>query len=450
MFSANIVNTFITAACSPIGPNGGSHQNGMLEEANELLKAYPALSSADIYTSSVLGESKQVSDFLTADPSLATKKGGSHNWDALTYLCFSRYLRLDKERSEDFQQTVKVLLDRGANANTGFFENEHEPNPEWESVLYGAAGVAQHAGVTKLLIAHGADPNDGEVAYHSPETYDNSALQELINSEKLSQDTLATMLLRKADFHDYNGMKLLLDAGADPNYITVWGYTALQQTVRRDNDLRNIELMIEYGGDALTPSKADGHSATVVAICRGRADVLSSFIAKGIKIEPEGIEKLLFACVMNDTETVKSMAAQQPELVLVIHKYGGKLLSEFAGTANAAGVAQLLDLGVPVTAIYEGDGYFGIAGNSTALHVAAWRAWPNVVQLLIERGAPVNIKDGIGRTPLMLAVYACVNSYWSYRRNTASIELLLKAGASKDGIAIPTGYDEADQLLAEK
>jgi ankyrin repeat protein len=107
------------------------------------------------------------------------------------------------------------------------------------------------------------------------------------------------------------------------------------------------------------------------------------------------------------------MATQHPELVALIHKYGGKLLSEFAGTANAAGVAQLLDLGVPVTAIYDGDGYFGIAGNSTALHVAAWRAWPNVVQLLIERGAPVNIKDGIGRTPLMLAVYACVNSYWS-------------------------------------
>jgi hypothetical protein len=64
--------------------------------------------------------------------------------------------------------------------------------------------------------------------------------------------------------------------------------------------------MIEYGGDPLLPSKADGHSATVaVAICRGRADVLRSFITKGIKIEPEGIEKLLFACVMNDTETVK-------------------------------------------------------------------------------------------------------------------------------------------------
>jgi ankyrin repeat protein len=125
----------------------------------------------------------------------------------------------------------------------------------------------------------------------------------------------------------------------------------------------------------------------------------------------------------------------------VIHTYGGKLLSEFAGTANAAGVAQLLDLGVPITAKYDGDGYFGIAGNSTALHVAAWRAWHNVVQLLIERGAPVNIKDGIGRTPLMLSVSACVNSYWSYRRNTKSIELLLQAGAAKEGITIPTGYE---------
>ena len=37
---------------------------------------------------------------------------------------------------------------------------------------------------------------------------------------------------------------------------------------------------------------------------------------------------------------------------------------------------------------YDGDGYFDIAKDSTALHVAAWKAWPNVVTLLLARGAP--------------------------------------------------------------
>ena len=52
----------------------------------------------------------------------------------------------------------------------------HGSVPEFESVLYAAAGVAFHAGLTRLLLERGANPNDGETPYHSPESYDNGAL----------------------------------------------------------------------------------------------------------------------------------------------------------------------------------------------------------------------------------------------------------------------------------
>ena len=89
---------------------------------------------------------------------------------------------------------------------------------------------------------------------------------------------------------------------------------------------------------------------------------------------------------------------------------GGRLLAEFAGTGNADGVGHLLELGVDIEARYDGDGYYEIARDSTALHVAAWKAWPAVVTLLIARGASVNALDGQGRSPLALAVKACVSS----------------------------------------
>ena len=73
--------------------------------------------------------------------------------------------------------------------------------------------------------------------------------------------------------------------------------------------------------------------------------------------------------------------------------------------------------------------------------------WPATVKLLIERGAPVNAQDGKGRTPLMLAVRACVDSYWKWRRTPESVDALLKAGASLEGIETPCGYDEVDELL---
>jgi hypothetical protein len=69
---------------------------------------------------------------------------------------------------------------------------------------------------------------------------------------------------------------------------------------------------------------------------------------------------------------------------------------------------------------------------------------------LIERGAPVNARDGKGRTALALAVKACVDSYWKDRRTPDSAEALLNAGATVDGIEIPCGYDEVDVLLRSK
>jgi hypothetical protein len=98
----------------------------------------------------------------------------------------------------------------------------------------------------------------------------------------------------------------------------------------------------------------------------------------------------------------------------------------------------------------EGDGYFDIAKDSTALHVAAWKAWHETVKLLIERGAPIDAKDGKGRTPLALAVKACVDSYWTYRRSPESVQALLAAGASLDGVAFPSGYAEVDELLRRR
>jgi hypothetical protein len=47
----------------------------------------------------------------------------------------------------------------------------------------------------------------------------------------------------------------------------------------------------------------------------------------------------------------------------------------------------------------------------------------------------------------MLAVKACVDSYWTYRRSPESVQALLDAGASTAGVTTPTGYPEVDELL---
>jgi ankyrin repeat protein len=441
----NPVAALIEAACVP---RDSGHRSGTLESAEAILARYPEVARSDIYVAAILGDDAGVRRFVARDAANATAKDGPYGWDALTHLCFSRYLRLDRTRSEGFVRAARTLLDAGASAKTGFWEKDHQPKPQWESVIYGAAGVARHAELTRLLLERGADPNDEETPYHTPETYDNDALKVVVESGKLSEDSLATMLLRKADWHDDEGMKYLLEHGADPNRMTRWHYTALHQAVRRDNGIEKIEMLLVHGADPTLKNGLDGKSAVEIAARRGRGDVLELIGRRGILIELDGVERLIAACARNEEGAIRSMSTNEPQIVRELLKEGGTLLAEFAGVGNTHGVRRLLDLGVNVGALYEkGDAYFDITPNSTALHVAAWHAWPSTVELLIERGAVIDAHDRKERTPLALAVRACVDSYWTHRRSPESVEMLLRAGASVDGVEYLSGYAEVDELL---
>jgi ankyrin repeat protein len=442
---------FIEAACVS---RDRAHSSGSLDQAERILQTQPDMATRSIYAAAVLGDVEQVQRFIELDPTDATVKGGPYEWDALTYLCFSRYLRLDRSRSDGFIKAARSLLAAGASANTGFEEKGESP-PVWESALYGAAGVAHHAGVTRALIEHGADPNDEEVPYHAPETYDNETLKILVESGRLTDESFGTILLRKTDWHDYEGIKWLLEQGVNPNRPTRWGKTALHNAALSDNSLRIFEVLLDHGADpeivARRPERwrsSEGKSATAIAARRGRADVLGLLRSRGHPIDLSGVDQLLAACAMDDKRLISEIVEKQPELVREVLSVGGRFLAEFAGNGNVEGIRNLLDLGIAVTALYEtGDAYFDIAPSSTALHVAAWRAQHAALKLLIDRESPIDAVDGNGRTPLMLAVKACVDSYWTERRQPDSIKALLEAGASVSGIAVPTGYAEADALL---
>ena len=84
--------------------------HGSLDRAEAILAAYPEIASSDIYVAALLGDDAAVRRFLALDPANATAKGGPLGWDALTYLCFSNYLRLDASRSDGFVRAATALL----------------------------------------------------------------------------------------------------------------------------------------------------------------------------------------------------------------------------------------------------------------------------------------------------------------------------------------------------
>lgn len=253
------------------------------------------------------------------------------------------------------------------------------------------------------------------------------------------------MLIRKHDWHDYEGVQYLLDQGIDVNRKRVRGWRAIHHAVERDNDADIIGLLLDHGADPM--QHEDGQSAVARAARRGRSDLLAAIEKRGLPVEFHGVERLIVACARNNAADVQAIVEREPGLVRELLSEGATLLAEFAGNANAVGVRHLLDLGVPVDARYKGDGYFDIAESSTPLHVAAWKACHQVVRLLIDRGASIDATDGKGRTPLALAVRAAVDSYWTEWRSPESVNALLHAGAPVEGVKYPCGYDEVDQLL---
>lgn len=411
------------------------------------LRSLPDGAADDLHLSAALGDAASVRRILSTDPSLVSTAGGPFRWDALTHLSFSVLLDAPDRPDRDYVAAARALLEAGASANTGFTDPKVTAGSGRMTVLYGAAALAKHAELARLLLAHGADPNDDEVAYHAAEGYDNGAMQVVVQSGRCTPDTLATLLLRKCDWHDQKGVRWLLEHGADATRSTRWHTSILQHALSRDNDLEIIQLLLDHGAD---PAQlVDGVSAIVAAARAGRGDVLDAMARRGIPLRIGGGDALLAACARGHGPAVRTITETLPAALDDVHANASTVMARFAGNGNSAGLRMLLDLGLPVDARFvAGFGYYEIAPMSTPLHIAAWRGHPAAVRVLLGAGADVRAEDGAGRTPLTLAVRACVDSYWTDRRTPESVELLLAAGATIKGITRPCGYEAVDMLLA--
>ena len=139
-------------------------------EANRLLVEMPSLWQANIYTAVILGEADVVEAMLRRDPSLATRKGGPKEWDALLYLTHSRFHRENEKRADGIVRAAKSLLAHGTNPNT-FYATPEFGHESKMHALWAATCQANNPAVARVLLEAGADPNDSESIYHATEKF---------------------------------------------------------------------------------------------------------------------------------------------------------------------------------------------------------------------------------------------------------------------------------------
>ena len=321
---------------------------------------------------------------------------------------------------------IRVLLDRHANVN--------QTNPRGQTALMWAVSE-KNAEAAKLLMSRGADVNAKTNPLPPPRPLD------LIFSAPTPAGGM-TALLFAARQNDMASAKALLDGGADINLVSADGSSALLVAIVNEHnelaefllsrgadpnladnrgraalyaaiDLRNLEWSTRPAPPG--KDKVDGlhvigtlldHGANPNAQLTGKIPLRGQPSFDGRWANQVGATPFWRAAQSDDVAVMRLLLAHQAD-PKISSKDGTTPLMMAAGvgwsdgqshgaTADAPEAIEIcIDRGLDVNAVNE-DG-------NTALHGASFRGAANVVELLVAKGARMDIKNKEGRMPINMA-----------------------------------------------
>lgn len=309
------------------------------------------------------------------------------DWPPLLYVLFSRVSTPEARRA-----AAADLLERGADVAVSWVHPEYPEPPQ--TPLTASVAIHRDAELTKLLLAAGADPSDGEAMYHGTEE------------------------------DGYACLRLLLEAGGSPK-----GANAIAHMLDRD-DLPGLDLLLTHYGEP----DGDLHRGIHDAIVRGRS---TAHVARLVEAgaDPGYVKDGVTAPVrawllgldvglpLGDLSPVEAALAGLSEEPIEIPDEFGWVLVGVASRGDTRAVERLVALGMSPDARGE--------GGKTPLHTAGFAGHAGVVQTLLRLGADSSIRefwhDG---TPLNWSVLAAVHAPVGARNDT--LRLLIDAGRHGD------------------
>ncbi|MBI1787405.1 MAG: ankyrin repeat domain-containing protein [Acidobacteria bacterium] len=154
--------------------------------------------------------------------------------------------------------------------------------------------------------------------------------------------------------------------------------------------------------------------------------------------------RLLVSCLLARRSEAEAIAARNPGLVASLPAVDHELVARYCWETNTdyEAVRLMLDLGFPVAHPETSHGY-------SPLHNAAWAGSADLVDLLIERGHPVDLVDpSYQATPLGFAIYDCtVEKRHPEGAFGRVVKSLIEAGSPWEALAYPTGDTGIDEVL---
>jgi ankyrin repeat protein len=179
-----------------------------------------------------------------------------------------------------------------------------------------------------------------------------------------------------------------------------------------------------------------GANKTAPALARefGHEDVFRALIDRA----PAGM-RLAVACEVGDEDLVRQLRATQPDLAAALTAGERRKLADAAQDENIPAVRLMLDAGWPPDARGQ--------HNATPLHWAAFHGNRELTRVLLEHGAPVNVKgDEYNGTPLGWALHGSVHGWRAKTGDYAgTVAALLARGA--DAPPVTDGMQGAPAVI---
>lgn len=311
------------------------------DRALELLDQAPELRD-DAWVALSLGDASRTEDPISP--------GGPLGVPPLFYVCRSRI-------ASDTVPAARDLLGRGADPNGAAGES-------WTNLSIACS--RGDAGLVRLLLEAGAEPNDNDSLYHSMEPADEACTRLLLEHGAVVPGTNA--LAHALDYDRIDRVRLLLEHGADPNEGP-----SIRHAVIRGRSPDFLRLLVAHGAD---PAARDRHGMTPYqhAVRRGATDVAGLLAELGSPTETTPADDALAAIAVGggDTSQLELDATTKDALI--------ELAMRDAGT-----LGRVVDAVGPSFSAQWGGGPRG-----TLLHQAAWLGRPDYVELLLARGADPN------------------------------------------------------------
>lgn len=376
----SLVERFVRLACLTYG-----HWNlSMAEEARRMLAEHPELATADLYTACTVGEVEAVGEIVARHPGRLNRKDGTLHWEPLLYCCYSRLNSTDGGRST--LEVARLLLSRGADPNAGFLWRGNIPAFTALTGAFGEGEAGAHNpphqyrdALVRLLLDAGADPNDGQALYNTgapPEVL------RLLFSYGLGQDKGGPWLKRMGD-------RLTREQTLQ---WEVW-------MAARNNQFEKLKLLVEHGVDVNQPTTHHNRTPYQEAVLAGNEEIAEWLLQHGARpIELAEPERFVAACVAGHRDEALAILRKNPRLLEELgEQRRADIVHKAARTGRAKAIRLVADLGFDINAMI---------GNRTPLHDAAWANRVETIKLLIELGADPTIRDGAYQaTPLGWAEY---------------------------------------------